>query len=431
MRSFSLFLALRYLKPKRAFLSIITLISILGVTLAITVLIVVISVMTGFDHQFQKSIIGFEPHIQIANAEGPMANWREISDIVKKQPGVVATAPFVKGFVIVESRNQVSTPTIFGIDPAAEQKINDLKSLTKEGDFDLSEDDAVIGSAMADNLGVNIGDKITVYAPNNIQGIVNELHREENDPSAKAKTLKELKGDIVVPKDLTITGIFESGRYEYDSSLVLVPLYVAQELYEMGDSVHGISVRTVNSYDADKTAEQINTKLPEDIRAIAWMNGEHKSRIGAIKFEHNIMFIILMFLVVIAAFCVMNTLITMTVQKRREIGIVKALGADVWQIVSVFLAQGMVVGFFGNVTGLALGLTLIFFRNGFKDWLSSVLHIEIFPPDIYEFSRIPAEVAPGEVLVICLCAFVICAVASLIPAYFAAKLDPVKALRYE
>ena len=431
MNSFSLFLALRYLKPKRAFLSIITLISIVGVALAITVLIVVISVMTGFDHQFQRSILGFEPHIEVANADGRMRNWREIAKIVNSQPGVVASAPFVKGLVILQMEDQVVTPMMLAVDPVAEQKINDLKSLIKKGKFDLTDDNAVIGIRMAQDMDIKIGDKITVVAPNNIQGIVRELQREENDPKAKGKTLKELKNDIVVPQDLTVTGIFESGRYEYDSGLVLVPLYIGQELYEMRDSVRGLSVRTTDQFLADQTAQELNAKLPEDVRAIAWMNGDHKTRMGAIKFEHNIMFIILMFLVVIAAFCVMNTLITMTVQKRREIGIIKALGANVWQIISVFVAQGMVVGFFGNVTGLALGMTLIHFRNDFKDWLSSALHIQIFPPEIYEFSTIPAEIAPSEVAVICVCAFVICSVASLIPAYFAAKLDPVKALRYE
>ena len=143
------------------------------------------------------------------------------------------------------------------------------------------------------------------------------------------------------------------------------------------------------------------------------------------------MFIILMFLVIIAAFCVMNTLITVTVQKRREIGILKALGANVRQIVWVFLAQGMVVGFFGNITGLALGMTLVTFRNEFKAFLEGLLHIQIFPQDVYEFSQIPAEVVPREVALICVCAFIICSLAALIPAWFAAKLDPVKALRYE
>ena len=430
---FSFFIALRYLKPKRAFLSIITLISVAGVTLGISVLIVVISVMTGFADKFQDSILGFEPHITVTSDNGPMANWREVMKLVQQQPGVVdqAVAPYVQGFVIVEKDDRVITPMIRGIDPVAEMKINDLKKFVKQGKFDLGGDNALIGAEMADSLGVKIGDKITVYAPNNIQGIIDELHHEEDDPNAKAKTLKELKDTIVVPQDLTVTGIFESGRYEYDSSVVLVPLYVGQELYELQDAVHGLSVRTADAKTADQVEAQLNTKLPRGDSAVAWMNGDHKSRLGAIKFERSCMFVILMAIVVVSAFCVMNTLITVTVQKRREIGILKALGANVRQIIWVFLAQGMVVGFFGNITGLALGMTVVTFRNEFKVFLEHLLHIQIFPQDIYEFSQIPSHVVPQDVAVICISAFVICSLAALIPAWFAARLDPVKALRYE
>ncbi|MGB8355006.1 MAG: ABC transporter permease [Chthoniobacteraceae bacterium] len=429
MRSFSLFLALRYLQPKRTFISIITLISVLGVTLGITVLILVISVMTGFDRELQNKVLGFEPHIVISN-DGLLQGWREISKEIAKEPGVVAVAPFVQGPVIVEMEGRVITPVMRGIDPASEEKINDLKKLVKQGTFDLSGDTTVMGSLLAAQLGVNVGDKITVYAPNNIRGIIEELRREEADPKAKAKTLADLKGDVVLPAELTVTGIFESGRYEYDSNILLVPLYVGQELYGLGDAVHGLSVRTTDPYLAVSVKKQISAKLHDGVYAQTWID-RNSDRFDAVRLERNMMFFILFFIVIVAAFSIMNTLITVTVQKRREIGILKALGANVWQIVWVFLAQGMVVGFFGNIIGLGLGMTLIRFRNEFKDWLASVLHIEIFPASIYEFSKIPAVVEPRDVAIICIGAFIICSGAALIPAYFAARLDPVKALRYE
>jgi len=429
MRSFSLFLALRYLKPKRTFLSIITLISVLGVTLGITVLILVISVMTGFDRELQRKVLGFEPHIVISN-DSLLEGWRDIVGKIVNEPGVVAAAPFVQGPVIVEVQEHVLTPVMRGIDPVEELKINDLKKLVVEGNFDLGGDNTVMGSLLASSLGIKVGDKITVYAPNNIRGIIEELHREERDPKAKAKTLQELKGDIVVPQDLTVTGIFESGRYDYDANILLVPLYIGQELYGLGDAVHGISVRTTDPYLAVSVKEKLSERLRDGVYAQTWID-RNSDRFDAVRLERNMMFFILFFIIIVAAFSIMNTLITVTVQKRREIGILKALGANVWQIVWVFLAQGMVVGFFGNLTGLALGMALIRFRNEFKDWLASVLHIQIFPASIYEFSRIPAEVVPLDVAVICLSAFVICSIAALIPAYFAARLDPVKALRYE
>jgi lipoprotein-releasing system permease protein len=151
----------------------------------------------------------------------------------------------------------------------------------------------------------------------------------------------------------------------------------------------------------------------------------------AIRLERNVMFFLLFFIIVVAAFGIMSTLITVTVQKRREIGIMKALGANIAQIVWVFLAQGMVVGLFGTLIGLGLGMTLIRYRNEFSHWLASTLHIEIFPRQVYQFSSIPAEIIPIDVVKVCISAFLICSIAALIPAYFAARLDPVKALRYE
>jgi lipoprotein-releasing system permease protein len=349
----------------------------------------------------------------------------------------VAVAPYIQGYVMVEKDNRVTTPMFRAIDPVAEGKVNDLEKFIKDGKYDLKGDSAIIGSILAKPylLGAQIGDKISVISPRTVEGIADELQREQDDPKAKPKTFKDFKEEGVLPEDLTITGIFESGRYEYDSGVLLVPLNVGQELYELGDSVQGLSVRTTDQGTADRVADQLNTALNTEefrgVHAVAWMNGDDKNRIGAIKFEHNIMFIILMFLVIIAAFCVMNTLITVTVQKRREIGIMKALGANVRQIVWVFLAQGMVVGLFGNIIGLTLGLTLVAFRNEFRTFLEHLLHIEIFSQDIYEFSQIPARVQPGEMTLICISAFVICSVAALIPAWFAARLDPVKALRYE
>lgn len=427
--TFSLFLALRYVKPKRTFLSIITLISVLGVTLGITVLILVISVMTGFDRELQKRVLGFEPHIVITT-DDLLHGWREAETAVKNEPGVVAVAPCVQGPVIVEMHGRVLTPMMRGIDPVAEQKINDLKSLVKQGAFDLSGDTTVMGSLLADSLGIKVGDRITVYAPSNIRGVIDELKREEKNPKTKAKTLAELKGTVVLPAELTVTGIFESGRYDYDANILLVRLVVGQELYGLGDAVHGLSVKTTDPYRAVDVKNALAKKLPGNATAQTWIE-RNSDRFDAVRLERNMMFFILFFIIIVAAFSIMNTLITVTVQKRREIGILKALGANLWQIVWVFLAQGMVVGFFGNLTGLALGMTLIRFRNEFKEWLASVLHIQIFPASIYEFSKIPAEVVPRDVAIICLSAFAICSLAALIPAWFAARLDPVKALRYE
>ncbi len=177
-----------------------------------------------------------------------------------------------------------------------------------------------------------------------------------------------------------------------------------------------------------KTAIERYLQPPEFAQTWIEMNNQY---FEAVRLERTVMFFLLSFIVLVAAFGIMSTLITVTVQKRREIGIMKAIGANIWQIVWVFLAQGMVVGVFGTAVGLGLGMTLIRYRNEFSHWLSSTLHIEVFPRQIYQFSQIPAQVVPTDVVKVCVMAFVICSFAALIPAYFAARLDPVKALRYE
>jgi lipoprotein-releasing system permease protein len=427
---FSLFLALRYLKPKRTFISTITLVSVLGVTLGITVLILVISVMTGFDQELRRKVLGFEPHLVITS-DAALGNWRALEKQLAKTPGVLAVSPFIQGPVIAEHDGMVLTPFMRGIDPEQEQNVIDLKSLVKEpkGKVDLSGDSAIIGKDLAASLGVGVGDKLTIYAPGNIRSVIDELKKEQGE-DAKKKTLADLKNDIVMPAEITITGIFDSGRYDYDANVLFVPLFLAQELYALEDAVHGIAVKTADPYGAEKMKETLNKTLPPTIYAQTWID-RNKDRFDAIRLERSVMFFILFFIIIVAAFGIMNTLITVTVQKTREIGIMKALGANTGQIVWVFLAQGMVVGFFGTLTGLGLGMALVRFRNEFRDWLANTLNIQVFPADIYEFSKIPAEVIPRDVAIICGCAFLICSIAALIPAWFAARLDPVKALRYE
>jgi lipoprotein-releasing system permease protein len=210
-----------------------------------------------------------------------------------------------------------------------------------------------------------------------------------------------------------------------------VPLHIGQELYELDpDVVAGLAVKTTDPFQVAVTKRAIMDRLGDHYLALTWMD-QNKELFDAIRMERGVMFFLLMFIVLVAAFGIMNTLITVTVQKTREIGILKALGAQTGQIVSVFLSQGMVVGFFGTLAGLALGMTLIRFRNETRDFLANVLGIPVFPRSIYQFSEIPAQVVPADVAIICVSAFAICSLAALIPALFAARLDPVKALRYE
>ena len=426
---FSFFLALRYLKPKRTFLSIITLISIIGVMLGVTVLILVISVMTGFDRELRQKVIDFDAHI-LVTTEDVLHDWRALKTKIDNTPGVVATAPYVQGPVIAEFQNRRLAPLIRGIDPAEEEKVVSIRKFVKLGKLDLDAESVVLGSELARKLQITLGDKLTVYSPGNLGAILDGIKKLESAQGAEEKQAIDELREVILPKELTVTGIFETGHYVHDSEFLLVPLYIGQELYGLGDALHGITVKTDDPYGAERVKESIQQFLEPPQYAQTWID-MNRQYFEAVRLERTVMFFLLFFIVVVAAFGIMSTLITVTVQKRREIGIVKALGANISQIIWVFLGQGTVVGLFGTLTGLGLGMALIRYRNEFSHWLARTLHIEIFPREVYQFSEIPAQVVPHDVAIICVSAFLICSLAALIPAYFAARLDPVKALRYE
>ena len=426
-KGFSLFLALRYLKPKRTFLSIITLVSILGVTLGIMVLILVISVMTGFEQELRRKVIGFDPHV-IVTTGGVLEDWETTAAAVSAHPDVTATAPFVMGPVVAQFQNRRLAPKIRGVDPEREREVVDIAPFLIEGEYDLEGAKTLVGSELARELGVGVGDMITVFSPGNFNEILSELDRLEKSGGAP-EDISSLK-QLILPAELEVSGIYESGRYLYDSEFLIVPLHIGQELYNLGGAAHGLAVRTRDPYLADPVRNTLNASLEPPAWAMSWID-MNKQLFDAIRMERQVMFFILMFIILVAAFGIMNTLITVTVQKTREIGVMKALGARTHQIVGVFLAQGMVVGVFGTAIGLGLGIAATQYRNEVSRFLSRALGVEVFPASVYQFAEIPAEIVASDVAIICASAFVICSVAALIPAWFAARLDPVAALRHE
>ncbi len=427
-KPFSLFLALRYLKPKRTFVSVITLISIIGVTLGITVLILVISVMTGFELELQKKVIGFDAHVIVTNRK-ILNDWRELAASVEATPDVVAVAPYTLGRVIGEFNNQRLAPLIRGIEPDKESQITEIGTYIVAGEFNLDGDYCVVGSEIARSFGLQVGDTLQLFSPENVKEVLDKIDQSAASGGDDSESLADIK-QMILPTELEVTGIFESGRFLYDSEFILVPLHIGQELYGLGGDVHGLAIKTSDPYRAEFVKRALVDRVGTDNSVLTWVD-LNKELFEAIRMERGMMFFLLMFIILVAAFGIMNTLITVTVQKTREIGIIKALGAQTIQIVGIFLAQGMVVGFFGTLCGLGLGMTLIRYRNETRDFLATVLGMEVFPSSVYQFTEIPAKVVPSDVAIICVSAFVICSVAALIPAYVAARLDPVKALRYE
>jgi len=405
---FELFLGFRYLKPKRTFVSVVTLISLAGVTIGVWVLIVVIAVMSGFDRELREKLMGMHAHVTVSGG------LIEHSDALMKDylrlPHVTAASPVVMGLVLMEFNHHVATPYLEGIDPKREITVSKLGQYIQEGSLDLDGDKVVIGRELANEYGLYLGDKITVYSPRNL----------------------EKKGEeVYLPMELTVTGIFESGMYEYDIGLIFTSLATAQELYDLGSAVHGIELMTDDPFaSARQVADEINRTATPPLRAQTWAQ-QNQRLLGAIQVEKTTMFIILMLLIVVAAFCIMSTLITSTVQKTREIGVLKALGASAGKISRLVLIQGFLVGLAGVALGMTLGLVTIHNLTPIQNFLSNVLGIEVFPRDIYNFTRIPAFLTARDLATIVLCALAICTLGGLFPAIWAARLEPVEALRHE
>ncbi len=437
--NFSLFLALRYLRPKRTFVSFITLISITGVALGVTPLIVVIAVMAGFERKIKETVLAFEPHMTFEtsdvgslDADGfPVGNgWQEVASRLEGVKGITKVSPFVQGPVFMEFGSEPLATLLRAIDPERDAQFVKLKSEAEEngsvGTFELEGNTAIIGSALANQFGIRVGDTVTVYSSRSVKNLVKAVREAEADPeSPDAKAVIADFRNVNLPVDLTVTGIFESQNY---GQFMIVPLHIGQDLFELVDAVHGLAVMTEDAYRADGIKAAAVNVVPPTWWGITW--GErHQQWFATIAMERTMMYFVLSVIMLVAGFCIMVTMITVTVQKRREIGLAGALGARVSQIVWVFLSQGMVVGVIGVVGGLTLGGLILYFRNGIRQLISDYTGAEIFDPTIYGIAEIPARVLPGDLVFISSLAFVLCSLAALVPAVLAAIIDPAKALR--
>jgi lipoprotein-releasing system permease protein len=419
---FELLLALRYLRPKRTFVSIITLISILGVALGVAVLIIVISVMSGFDHDLRGKILGFNAHLKIFANGRTLENYEHVMDVVASNKNVRGVAPFVLGPVLIETEPTngaqplVAVPYVRGVDSEQESSVSVLPKSIIAGQFDLSGRSLIIGSGIADSLNLSVGDRVSVYSVKDFQRM--KKHQGKSDEEA------------VLPDDYTVTGIFDVGYFDYNATVVVTSIENAQELYDLGDSVHGLMVMLNDPYQAGKVRGELQKVLGENYRITTWTE-ENSALLGAILVEKNVMFYLLFFIVIVAALCILSAQITFVVQKTREIGMLKALGATNFQISSVFLGQSAIIGVLGVLAGYGLGILALAYRNEFLHFMNRLTGFELFPASIYGFGDLPAQIVGSDVALICVSSFVICILGGVLPAIRAGRLKPVEALRYE
>lgn len=414
---FELLLALRYLRPRRTFVSVITLISVLGVAVGVAVLIIVISVMSGFDRQMRETILGFNSHLMILQRGSVMTNYPAVIRKIHQDPNVVGVAPFILGPVLLQTQPRSGStfewaPTMRGVDPEAETNVTKLPASIIDGRFDLSGRGMLVGTVLAAKLELQVGDKVNVYSARHL------------------KRIKETKGEEVpLADEYEVRGIFDVGYYEFNANFVAVSIENAQDLYELDDAVQGLMVMLRDPFTAPIEQEQLEIALGPRFKVITWL--EQSSLLAAVLVEKNVMLYILFFIVLVAAFGITCTLITFIVMKTREIGLMKAIGATNLQVMWVFMGQSLIVSVFGILAGLGLGLLLLAYRNEFLELMRRLTGAQLFPEDIYNFSQLPAMIIPGDIAIICGGSLLICLLAAAFPARYASRLNPVEALRYE
>ena len=409
--SFEFFIGSRYLrtKQKQAFISLITVLSIAGVTVGVMALIVVIAVMTGFEYDLKSRILGVESHIVIMRHNVPFSDYRNILEHVENTDGVEAATPFINSQVILRSSLSLSGAVLRGIDPDSADRViknldkvslKNLKETYQRKSTSIAMPAIILGKELAKNLGVMQGDPVHLISP---RGMISPI------------------GHIPTMKRFKVAGLFESGMYEYDRSLAYIHIKDAQKILRMGDSVNGIEVRVNDIYNARNIAGRIVKELGFQYWARDWMQ-MNQNLFSALKLEKTVMFIILALIVLVAAFNIASTLIMMVMEKTKDIAILKAMGATNKSIRKIFVFKGIVIGSIGTIFGVCLGFILCTVLKYYQ-------FIEL-PGDVYYITTLPVKLELLDVVMIASAAMAISFLSTLYPARQASKLDPVEALRY-
>ncbi len=405
---YQVFIAIRYLKSrkKHSGLSVNTGISIGGVALGVMALLVVLSVMSGFHQDLQKKILGASAHIIVRHYDGTIPEYRKVLESLKGDKEVESFSPFVLGQVMISSGKRVHGIFIRGIEPEMEAKTTELLSRIKEGDVrNLAEKNGIpgiiLGKELANNLGVLTGDMINIVSP------VAEI-----GPMGMLPKVKQFR----------VAAIFEIGMFEYDSNLALTLMKPVQEFFGLGDDISGIEMRLRDIDKAPEVRRRLQEKLGLSFYVMDWMQ-MNKNLFSALKLEKLAMFIMLVLIVIVASFNIISNLIMNVMEKSREIAIMKAIGAKNSGIMIIFMLQGLFIGLVGTSLGLTGGYLL--------SYLLDTYQLIKLPSDVYYLSHLPVKMQLSDFVAVSLSAIIISFLATIYPAWQAAKLNPVEPLRYE
>ena len=410
---FEAFIGLRYVRAKRRnhFISFISLTSMVGVGLGVMALITVLSVMNGFEKELTSRILGMASHASVISRDNTMDDWRKLASIISQNPSVIGVAPYFQAEGMLVNGGSVNGTVITGILPEEEPKVSEVAGKMIAGNFnDLvpGNFDMIIGSEMARSLGVGTGDKVTLIVPT------------ANVTPA---------GVIPRMKRFNVVGIFQVGMHEFDSALVLIHLDDAKTLFRNKGTV-GLRLKTDNIFNAPRTSREAAQQLPGAYWVVDWTQ-RHANFFRALKTEKAVMFVILTLIVAVAAFNIISTLVMVVTDKQSDIAVLRTIGVSPASIMKIFIIQGVVIGMVGILLGVIGGVWLASNVETIVPAIEEFFQVKFLSPDVYYISELPSDMHWQDVIVISVVAFVFCLVATVYPAWRAAKTQPAEALRYE
>jgi len=414
IRPVALFIGLRYTRARRRnhFVSFISGVSILGITIGVWALITVLSVMNGFERELRERILSVASHATISARNGWLKGWPELAQAVSRHPEVLASAPFIYGQGLLTRANTVSGVLVRGILPEEEVKVSGIlnnlivgeSASLREGEWKI-----VIGAQLAWSLGVSVGDRVTLIAP-----------KGKISPAGLLPRMRRFE----------VSGVFEMDMHEYDSGIALIHLADAARLLETDGGVTGLRLSLEEIYRAPLVSQQLRQQLGGGFRFSDWTR-EHANFFTALKIERRVMFVILLLIIAVAAFNIVSTLVMVVTDKRADVAILRTLGLRPVQVMAVFIVQGVVIGFGGTLVGGVLGVLTALNVETLVPWVENLFGIEFFPASVYVISDFPAQLKWPDVYLISGVSFLICLVATVYPAWRASRTQPAEALRYE